>query len=238
MSSTTKTKGIILKIKDTPGKDKLLFLLTETGLVTAFITPKRNAGKKSYTFDIFTYGEIVLYQTDSGNNLVNSITPIENFYSLREDIVTLSAAGYFASLSLHAAADEDINSHVLFLLLLHSLEKLVSGIEVKFLKPAYEFKIVQLLGFTPCLEADRKANLYYFDFDDGRLYADPFNSGVPVSRTLVYCIYQIINSDCEKVFDFTPPDDENEAFYSIAQQYLIYHIERDFDSLKFLNGVI
>ena len=31
MASTLKTKGIILKMKDTPGKDKLLYILTEKG---------------------------------------------------------------------------------------------------------------------------------------------------------------------------------------------------------------
>ena len=83
MPTTIKIKGIILKISDTPGKDKLLHILTDSSFITAFVTPKRSAGKKNYTFDLFTYGEFVLYVTGSGNYLVNSITPQNGFYGLR-----------------------------------------------------------------------------------------------------------------------------------------------------------
>lgn len=238
MPSTMKTNGIILKIKDTPGKDKLLHILTEIGPITAFITPKRSAGKKSYTFDLFTYGEIVLYQTDAGNYLVNSITPSEHFYSLREDIVKLSAAGYFSALALHASADEDIECNQLLLLLITSLNKLLSGADVKKVKPAFEFKITQMLGFTPCLEADKKSLTYYFDFDDGRLYSSYTEKCVQVSRAAILCIYKILSSDTEKVFDFTVDENDTDTLYNIAQRYLIYHTEREFDSLNFLNGVI
>ena len=59
MASTSKIKGVILKITDTPGKDKLITVLTSGGILKAFMTPKRTAGKKSHTVDLFTYGEIV-----------------------------------------------------------------------------------------------------------------------------------------------------------------------------------
>lgn len=238
MPTTVKTNGIIIRIKDTPGKDKLLTLLTETGLVTAFITPKRNAGKKSYTFDLFTYGEIVLYKTDSGNYLVNSITPTEVFYSLREDIVRLSAASYLANLAVHAAADEETDSGQLLSFLLSAVSRLSKGGNVKKIKPVFELKITQALGFSPCLEADRKSLSYYFDIDDGRLYASDSSKGVLVSRDLILCIYKILNAEAEKAFEFTVSDEEIDLLYAVTQQYLLYHLERSFDSLEFLNGVL
>lgn len=238
MPTTVKTNGIIIRIKDTPGKDKLLTLLTETGLVTAFITPKRNAGKKSYTFDLFSYGEIVLYKTDSGNFLVNSITPSETFYSLRENITSLAAASYFATLAIHIAEDDDINKKQLLSFLLSAINKLAKGGDVKKIKPVFEFKITQLSGFSPCLEADEKSMTYYFDMDDGRLYASDSSKGFRVSRSIILCIYRILNADFDGVFDITVSDEEVDVLYSISQQYLLYHLERSFDSLEFLNGVI
>lgn len=235
MPTTEKTKGIILKISDTPGKDKLLHILTESGLFTAFITPKRSAGKKSYTFDLFTLGEFILYKTDSGNYLVNSITPQEYFYNLRNDIVKLSAAGYFASLVRHVASYGDIDYKLVFDIFIGSLKALANGADVKAIKPVYEIKMVQLLGFTPCLEADRKSSTYFFDPEDGRLYAEAVRGGIAIPRSVALSIYKIINSPADTLFDVCEADDK---LYNTAQQYLLYHTEREFDTLRFLNGVI
>lgn len=237
MPTNLKIKGIILKIVDTPGKDKLLYILTENGLFNAFITPKRNAGKKSYIFDLFTLGEFVLYTTDKGNNLVNMITPEESFYYLREDLVKLSAAGYFASLAIHACADAETDFAALYLLTVSALKTLSLDCNVKVIKPIFEMKLIQLLGFTPCLEADKKSNTYYFDLSDGRLYVQYFNGGIKVEREVVLAIYNILINPIDKVFSL-PKCRQADLLYYTVQNYVLYHLERDFDSLKFLNGVI
>jgi len=237
MSKTIKIHGIILKISDTPGKDKLLHILTENGFITAFSTPKRNAGKKSYTYDLFTNAEIMLYQTDKGNYLVNSITPIEHFYNLREDITTLAAAGYFASLARHASVDADMDFKTLYNLIVNALFALSNGQAVKTVKPEFEIKIVQLMGFTPCLEADKKSSTYYFDPDDGRLYANEVTAGIYIPREVALSIYKIITSSVEELF-LNKENEYTNILYSTAERYLLYHTEQDFDALNFLNGVI
>ena len=238
MSSTIKTKGIILKMNDTPGKDKLIYILTPNGLIKAFMTPKRSAGKKSYTVDLFAYGETILYMTDSGNLLVNSVTPEQFFYGIREDISRLYAAGYFAALSMYAAEDAETDTNSLFELLYNAFEALSRGDDVKVLKPVYEFKIAQLIGMTPCLEAKTKADKYYFAMDDGRLYTSPVPSSFLMPRTAVMCIYKMIISSVKDCFALQIPDQEKDTLFNAAQQYMIYHTERTFDALKYLNGVI
>ena len=239
MPTTTKIKGIILKISDTPGKDKLLHILTDSAYITAFMTPKRSAGKKSYTVDIFTYGEFVLYVTDKGNNLVNAVTPIEYFYGLRNDISRLSVSGYFAELAKYVSSDADCDYSCLMRLFLKAIRLLSDGVNFKLVKPVFEFKAAQLLGFTPCLEAEKKAGTYYFDLEDGRLYTTAKTGGIMLPRSTVYSIYKILSSDPDSAFSFMPQDDaQADAMYSVAQQYILYHTERDFSSLKFLNGVI
>lgn len=237
MSTTIKTKGIILKISETPGKDKLLHILTDSAYLTAFVTPKRSAGKKSYTFDLFTYGEFVLYETDSGNYLVNSVTPDEYFFGLRENIERLSAASYFAELARYASGDTDCDFKSLTELLLCSFRLLENGKSVRSVKPVFELKTAQLLGMTPCLEAEKKAGTYYFDLDDGRLYIENRPGCILMPRSAVYEIYRIIMSEPESAFSCIS-DNEEETVYTAAQQYIIYHTEREFSSLRFLNGVI
>lgn len=238
MPSTIKTKGIILKMKDTPGKDKLVYLLTPSGLVKAFMTPKRSAGKKSYTIDLFAHGEVVLYAADSGNYLVNSISPDGFFYGIREDISRLYAAGYFASLSMYAAEDAETDTESLYSLLFYALEALSSGADIKKVKPAYEFKISQLIGMTPCLEAEKKADEYYFAMADGRLFTHSVNSSFLLPRSAVFCIYNVLKADIGQDVFLHISDVDAEIIYHVAQQYIIYHTERTFDSLKYLNGVI
>lgn len=237
MPTTVKIKGIILKISDTPGKDRLLHILTDSSFITAFVTPKRSAGKKSYTFDLFTYGEFVLYVTGSGNYLVNSITPLNSFYGLRNDIACLSAAGYFAELAKYVSSDADCDYKCLMSLVLEAFGRLADGCDIKTIKPVFEFKAAQLLGFTPCLEAEKKAQVYCFDLNDGRLHINNIHAGIMISRKAVYDIYRILSASPADAYECILAEN-CEIIYNLAQQYIIYHTERDFASLRFLNGVI
>lgn len=236
MSNTIKIKGIILKMTDTPGKDKLLRILSPVGLISAFITPKCNAGKKSYTIDLFTYGEIVLFKTDSGNFLVNSVNPEEYFYSLREDIARLAAASYFSSLVLNSANEPDIDYNWLLELLLHSFTLLSNGEDVLRIKPVFEMKFTQAIGVEPCLEAEQKSGSYFFDIEDGRLYLHDINHGIYVSRNTVMSVYIMLKSSIADAFEYTC--EEMDKLNHLTESYIVYHTERSFDSLEFLKGVI
>lgn len=230
---------MILKISDTPGKDRLLHLVSSGGFFTAFMTPKRNAGKKSYTVDIFTYGEFVIYCADNGNYLINSFTPIDSFYNLRKDIITLSAAGYIAALARHVTNDADCDCETLMELLIKSFSLLSDGEDFRRVKPVFEIKAAQLLGFEPCLEARQKSSEYFFDITDGRLYLSRVNESVRLSRPTVFCIYKILSAAANDAFSFLPEsENELQALYDAAQKYIVYHTEREFPALRFLNGVI
>lgn len=236
MSKTFKIKGTIIKITDTSGKDKVLRILTPVGLVSAFMTFKKSAGKKSFTTDVFTFGEFVLFETDKGNYLVNSFVPEEYFYKLRTDIASLSAAAYFSSLVLSSAQEPDLNYEDLSELFICGLSKLSSGCDVKLVKPVFEFKLTQLLGFEPCLEAEKKSQNYYFDLNDGRLYLSDVRSGVYASRETILLVYNVLHTKPREAYDILR--EQNAQFYSLAESYILYHIERSFDSLEFLKGVL
>ena len=236
MAKTIKIKGTIIKITDTPGKDKLIRILSPVGLVSAFITLKKNAGKKSFTVDVFTYGEFILFETDKGNFLVNSFTPEDYFYNLRTDIVALSAAAYFSALVVSASQEPDLDYSYLSRLFVSALSELSSGRNVKCVKPVFEFKLAKLLGYEPCLEAEKKALNYYFDLNDGRLYLCDNRTSVYVSRDTVLLVYGVINSNPDDSYALA--GDFNQEFYLLAENYILFHIERTFDSLEFLKGVL
>ena len=58
-----------------------------------------------------------------------------------------------------------------------------------------------------------------------------------ISRKAVYDIYRVLSASPNDAYDCVLSDNA-EIIYNVAQQYIIYHIERDFASLRFLNGVI
>ena len=236
MATTIKTMGLILKMSDTPSKDKLLKILTPSGLISAFMKIKRTAGKTSYIADLFTYGEFVLFNTDKGNYLVNSFTPEEHFYSIREDITRFAAAGYFCSFANVYSEQPDINYSDALKLMLASLYSLTSDKDVKTIKSIFELKSCQLLGVEPCLEAEQKAVEYHFDLQDGRLYNYEIKNGYYVTRQAVLSMYNVLRASVETAFDmeFYQP----EYIYSITENYLLYQIEKVPDSLEFLKGVL
>ncbi len=235
MSETIKTKGIILKISDTPGKDKLIRMLTGSGVISAFMTIKKNAGKKSYIVDIFTYAEFVLFKTDSGNYLVNSATPIEHFYSLRNDVGKIACAGYFSSLIINSASSPDAD-HTYILSLMHdSLMFLSKENNIKFIKAVFELKLSAVIGVEPCLIADVKAHEYYFNLEDGRLHINQVRNGILVQRTTVLSVYNILHKKHTEVF-LHPVDDE--GLYYLAEHYIMYHTEGSVGALEFFRGVI
>lgn len=237
MPSIKKLNGIILKIGDTPGKDKLLHVLTRSGFITAFAAPKRNAGKKNFTYDIFNYCEFVLYETGGGNYLVNSVTPVEYFYPLRQDMKRFACAGYLAQLAKYVSGDAYCDFETLTDTFLSALSLLADGADVQMIKAVFELTAAKLLGFTPCLEAERKSDVYRFALDDGRLYDHDVESSVTLPRGAVLVIYKILNADGPSAFEVSLGD-YKDAVCSAAQQYILYHAERGFSALDFLNGVL
>lgn len=236
MSETVKTKGIILKISDTPSRDKLLKILTCDGVISAFMTFKKSAGKKSYIADVFTYGELVLFKTDSGNYLVNSVTPEEYFFDLRADIARIAAAGYFSSLIINSASAPDMDYRMLLRLLLETLSHMVNGVDINRVKPVFELKLSQLIGVEPCLIADKKSSDYFFDMEDGRLYVERTRNSIEIKRSTVLAVYAILKQPPETAFSCEC--DEQEVLYRLAENYIMYHTERSFGALEFLKGVI
>lgn len=235
-NNTIKTTGIILKISDTPSKDKLVKFITPLGVLSAFMTPKRNAGKKNYTTDLFMFGEIVFFKTDSGNLLLNSFVPMEHFYKIREDITSLATASYFSSLVLNLANDIDLDYSLLLKLIYNSFSSIVDKVDLKIIKAVFELKYAQFMGVEPCLMADEKAEKYYFDLQDGRLYLQEQARSVFVRRSTVLSVYKILklSVDDTALFDF----EEDLALFNLCESYILFHIDKQLDTLEFLKGVI
>ncbi len=117
----SKTEGIVLKYTNLGEADKILTILTRNkGKIKAIAKGCRKP-KSSLTAssEIFVFSEFVFYK---GANLyhVTQAETRETFYNIRNDLLRLSYAVYFAELA-DTVSDEEIPSERLFILLAKTL---------------------------------------------------------------------------------------------------------------------
>ena len=116
----TVIKGIVLRGVDTKESDKILTVLTPQGKMP--VIAKGARGRKSRVTactQLLAYSELTLSES-RGWQYLNEGSTIELFTGVREDIVLLSLASYFAELT-EAAAVENGESGGLLSLLLNAL---------------------------------------------------------------------------------------------------------------------
>ena len=102
--SLTTTTGLIIKEQKVGEADRLVTVLTEDlGLIRAFAPGALKIKSKNISAtSLLSYSELTIYQSRDTYK-INSATSKEIFFGLRDDIVSLSLAGYFCELLLNLA---------------------------------------------------------------------------------------------------------------------------------------
>ena len=234
-----KTKGLVLKINDTAASDKLLILLCENiGRINVFFKGFKSNGKKGSVPDLFCYGEFVLFLSQNSNYTLESFTPIEPFYNIREDILSLSAAAYFSNVLMYVTASDSEYTNLYLSLGLNSLFLLTRKDDILKIKSAFELKIMQYLGFCPSLEGKTGENKTYFCIEDGSIHPNIINNSLLITPSALKAVIHILEKKPNKIFSFNIDKSDMKNLYQISQNYFIYHIERNFNSLDMLNKLL
>lgn len=237
-----KLKGVILKISETVHDNRLLFVLTqERGRIQIFDNRYRTGSKKGNTVDLCTYCEFVVYESN-GKYTLNSVEVIERFYQMRKSIEATTLAGYLSQLCLFATQDGNIVHDELPSLMLNSLYLLAkdAALHPK-VKAVFEWKIIQILGFTPSLEMCTHASFdgrVLMSTEDGGLYCPdciPAAHNAPafeVQASEVKAIGYILEQPPAKAFSFKISDASMLAIGHIAEEYLKYQCSQTFSALE------
>ena len=114
-----KTDGIVIRENNTGEQDRLVTLLTrDKGIITAFVNGGRNPKNKNVAATgLLCYSDSSIEKTRRDVYIIKEATAKEVFFSLREDIVSLSLAQYFAELTYELAPREESSTDYLSLLL-------------------------------------------------------------------------------------------------------------------------
>ncbi len=255
MESVT-VNGLVVKSADFGDYDKILTLLTaEKGLVTVTVKGAKSIRCKfSSMSEMFCYGVYNIRRKGKYYYIYDgSVT--EEFYPVRNDISKLALASYFCEVATELSP-EGISEPDILKLTLNALYALAyNDVSNEIVKASFEFKIASLAGFMPILDgcavcSKHDGELMFFDTRNGTLLCDKCLSldgtvnGIDVNSVIlrvpsgVLQAYRYISvCPVNRFLSFRISQSEMRDFATTSEKYLINHLERDFQSLKFYKSV-
>lgn len=240
------TKGLIIKEQTVGESDRLVTLLTaDFGLVKAFVRRAKNFKNQNVSStSLFVYADFVLYKGKDAY-VIDSATPIEVFFDLRNDIETLALAQYFAQLTYFLASEENPAPEALRLIL-NALHLLCKGNKSKkLIKSAFEMRMLCLGGYMPNLLACYRCGVYetdlmFFDVEEGCIYCkDCFrNNALEAPLGVITALRFICLSDISKVYSFSLGEENLNTLSNISEKYLLSRVDAKLPTLEFYKTLV
>ncbi len=238
--------GLVLRATRTGEADRVLLLLTPTGLVSAIAKGALRLRSKLFSGTaLFCYSEFTLFERKN-LQVVDEVTEQEVFWGLREDVDAMALAMYFAELAaLLSPAGTEADAQLR--LLLNCLYFLSTHKQPpRRLKAIYELRALSLAGFMPdlvaCADCVRyEGGDFCLDVPHGRLYcaacAQKRGLDCNLDASALAAMRYIVFSEDAKLFSFSLSEGSTERLGALAEQWTLYSINRPFRSLDFLHSV-
>lgn len=243
----TTTKGLIIREQTIGESDRLVTLLTaDLGIVRAFVRrAKTYKNKNMSATSLFVYGDFTLYKGKDAY-VIDSASPIEVFFDLRNDIERLALAQYFAQLTYYLGTEEQPAPEMLRLIL-NALYLLCKGEkDLKLIKAAVEMRMVCLGGYMPNVLAcyrcgEYESDIMYFDVEEGCIYCENCNRNNALTAPLgvITAIrYICLTDDVAKVFSFKLHPENLNILENITEKYLLRCVDGRLTTLEFYKGLL
>lgn len=240
---TIRTDGIVIREQTTGEQDRLVTLLTrEIGVIKAFVNGGKNPKSKNVaSTGLLCYSDFTIEKTKKNVYVIKEATAKEVFFSLRNDIVSLSLAQYFAELTYELASREEVSEEFLSLIL-NSVYLITKGKKnTELIKSVTELRMLCLAGYMPSVVACKNCGQYesnnmYFDLFTGELFCEECNLRNSLEKlplSVVSAMRFICFSESGKIFSFTLPKEEMETLSWVTERYLKNITGRKFKTLEF-----
>ena len=238
-----RTDGIVIREQMTGEQDRLITILTrEKGIIKGFVNGGRNPKNKNVAATgLLCYSDFSIEKTKKDVYVIKEATSKEVFFSLRENIVFLSLAQYFAELTYELAPREESSSEFLSLLLNAVYLITQNKKDMRLIKSATELRMLTLSGYMPSLVACSECGCYesenmYFDLNSGELFCEECNlknSLQKLTLTTVSAMRHICFSEAQKIFSFTIPKNDLSDLSFVSEIYLKNITNRKYKTLEF-----
>lgn len=243
-----KTRGLIIKQSDYGDGNRMLTIFTEDfGIIKAAVYGvKRAKSRQSAASQFLSWSEFVLYFGRGDVASVNSVTPIESFFPVCEDLQKLSLCTYLCDITYHIQAPS-LPEHKLLRLMLNSFYACAyTDTPIKKIKAVYELRLAAEMGYMPvlsgCASCCEKKPLKYFSAARNGFICEDCHSAVSddiaVSEEAYRAVGYILLSHEKKIFSFDITDTALEQVGNISERYIIYCTEKNFSSLEYLKKVL
>ncbi len=240
-----KTNGVVIRQTRVKDNDVILTLFTQDfGVIQASARGAKGfKNKMAAATSLFAYSEFVLCP---GREMyrINSCELIESFYSLTSNIERLAFATYIADLTGYTIVEEGETEELLSLFLNTFYLFARWGGELRAVKCVYELKLLDFLGFAPCLDCcvscgNEEASC--FSVSEGGLLCADCRGGYPageISKSCLDAMRYILVSDSKKAFAFRLSNEILIELEHWVEKLLAEYIDHHFYSLDYLNNIL
>lgn len=238
-----KTDGLVIREQSTGEQDRIITLLTrQKGIIRAFANGVRSPKSKNVSATgLLCYSDFSIDKTSKGAYIIREAVVKEVFFSLREDIIRLSLAQYFAEIAGELSPREEESGDFLRLIL-NSVYFICEGKRnIGIIKAATELRLLTLSGYMPSIVACDNCGCYesekmFFSAWSGKLWCEnckPEEKTITVSNSIVAAMRHICFSDAEKIYSFTLSKDGIKALCAVSEKYLKSITMRNYKTLDF-----
>ncbi|MDE5583250.1 MAG: DNA repair protein RecO [Ruminococcus sp.] len=244
----TTVKGIVIRERSFGEQDKFIDVLTaEHGVIELTVRGARKInGKSGSAVQLFAYSDFC-YNQNRDCFILNSAVPVRIFYGLRDSLLKISLASYFADILKFCIRPEIQTENItrLFLNSLHFLEKGLRN--EKMLKSIFELRLMSETGFMPDILACRGCGEFepsgiFFGIHEGCFFCKDCFSGsekgwYKADLSVLKAIRHIVLADFDRLFNFRVSDRTLKRLNVISEKYLLAQLEKDFPTLDFYKTI-
>ncbi|MBI2195096.1 MAG: DNA repair protein RecO [Planctomycetes bacterium] len=199
------------------------------------------------TLDLLNHNELVFYRhTRSSLHTLSESTVLEGFPGIRGDLPRTYAATYLAELVREMTRDEEAQPEI-FDLLVVALRELSAGLSVHRVLFQFEIQLLNLTGYLPelarCVSCSapppRKGRLFFSNQAGGILCPSCAGKATadtrPASPGAAATLRILLRKNLIDGRTVAIAPDIAEAIQRILRPYLIYRLEKEPRSLRFLS---
>lgn len=240
-------KGVVLKEKAVGENGKFIDILTEeNGVIELTVRGARKInGKSGSSTQLFAYSEFC-YSESGDYRILNSAEPIRIFYKLRNSLTKIALASYFSDIVRFCAESQTDNDILrLFLNTLHFLENDLR--DEKMLKAIFELRLMSEIGFMPDIVGCRSCGAFepeelFFSIREGCFCCKNCFSGNPdewyrINISVLSAMRHILLTDFNRLYNFRTSENTMNTLSHIAENYLLFRLERGFRTLDFYKSL-
>lgn len=245
----TVTTGLVLRVTETKEADKILTVLTpDMGKIPLIARGARRKNSRiAAASQLLAYSELTLYKR--GNwHMLDEASTLELFDGVRQDIVLLSLASYFAEAAEAVCAEETTSPEILSLLLnaLYALCYLHK--EPRLVKAAFQFRLMALAGFEPLAEGcavcgARDVRAPMLDIFGGFVTCGGCKSPdsrmrLPLTEGGLAALRHVLGADGKRLYSFTLEKSALQTLDHAGEAFIAAQLERSFRTLDYYKSLL